>query len=111
MIYTMVEPCAYFICSCLPGTRPLLRYIYRNSGIDKAFSQRKSTGSSTDDGGTAGNMPLGNLMGNHKVSISTSKATDNTRSSMENYRTGFIRLDETFDVHSSSKPNNQGGMV
>lgn len=33
MIYTTMEACACFVCSCLPGTRPLIRWVYRASGL------------------------------------------------------------------------------
>ncbi|KAI0414769.1 hypothetical protein F5X98DRAFT_239507 [Xylaria grammica] len=32
-IYTLVEPNAYFICSCLPGMHPLVRRVFNESGL------------------------------------------------------------------------------
>lgn len=35
MIYSLVEPAAYFICSCLPGIRPLLVAVLKKLGFNR----------------------------------------------------------------------------
>ncbi|KAK8064342.1 hypothetical protein PG994_006980 [Apiospora phragmitis] len=56
----------------------------------------------------AQSIPLGNP-GSHKVSVSTYK-TMGTCPSMDDSRSGFIRLEETVDVQLTSRRNNRAGM-
>ncbi|KAI1170394.1 hypothetical protein F4777DRAFT_569313 [Nemania sp. FL0916] len=48
-IYTTLEPCAYFVCSCLPGMRPLLREISHScQHFLSLLSKRKKHGKYDD---------------------------------------------------------------
>lgn len=64
-IYTLVEPNAYFISSCLPGMRPLARRVFNESGlaiiIYKRY-RRLTSGSNTtqyDGSGVSLDVPRG----------------------------------------------------
>ncbi|KAI1408935.1 hypothetical protein F5Y13DRAFT_193762 [Hypoxylon sp. FL1857] len=94
-IYTVIEPNAYFICSCLPGIRPLVREMYMRSGLGSVISKIYQSSSSASKGLRLGdyNIPLGNPRGSHSTSISASKGS-RYRSWGEDY-SGFVRLDET----------------
>lgn len=109
MIYTIVEPSAYFICSCLPGTRPLVRHIYRSYSSATIFSWKSDKRSSASRSDNSQSFALGNPVGNHTVFVSTPKA--NGSSGVESSRAGFIRLEETVDVQSTPGRNEQGEMV
>lgn len=43
MVYTLIEPSAYFICSCLPGIRPLIVTLFNKSRRSTAISNRHIT--------------------------------------------------------------------
>ena len=139
VILTVVEPSAYFICSCLPGTRPLLRATYNRLGLGPWMKDRYGTrqrskfsaGSSGTDAASAGGgggglgIALGNTGGRHIASVST-KGLIGRDSSRARGRGGsdgggggyyaderghqFIRLDETVAVdHESGRSSTQGG--
>ncbi|KAK4183165.1 hypothetical protein QBC35DRAFT_508565 [Podospora australis] len=116
-IWTLVEPCAYFICSCLPGTRPLVRAVYRKSGLATFVgntTRRYQYGSGAGAGSKGNsqnsrNRPhvassLGVIphpKGNNSASVTTVSSTTelkNMGSDRPHGGRGFIRLDETVDV-------------
>lgn len=106
MIYTTMEPCAYFVCSCLPGTRPLARLVYYKSGlrdlIRSRYRQTKTTPKRLHD-----RFPIGKPCANHSAKITTgikgpqggSQASDSAC---------FIRLEETFKVKSTDRRTSSG---
>lgn len=90
-ILTFVEPSAYFICSCLPGMRPLVRAIYK----------RFSSGHTWDDSAAKRlhDFPLGSYKGNNHTSVIATQG-QSVPSNDEN-KSGFIRLEETVRVDYS----------
>lgn len=73
MTVSVIEPGAYFICSCLPGICPLMRVLYKK--------MRTSNSGRGSDGGSGGvaqpsrrNMALG-AMGGHRGGFSTPFST------------------------------------
>ncbi|RYO85436.1 hypothetical protein DL764_009172 [Monosporascus ibericus] len=98
MSYSVIEPGAYFICSCLPGIKPLLRVLYKKSGLTGA-SSRPSKSSATASNGL--DIPLGNPSGSYKTSVSASKRPNFNK---DDDRTGFIRLEE--EVRVDNTPTN-----
>lgn len=93
--YSMVEPSAYFMCSCFTSLRPLLRVVYRWV-CAKADSYY---GTGTDPTGLS-DISLRNLKGSHKTSISAQK-TLSRHGDDDDDKARFIRLDESVDVDFS----------
>lgn len=89
-ILTFVEPSAYFICSCLPGMRPLVRAVY------KGFSSGNTWVNSTE---RLHDFPLENYKGNNHTSVIATQG-QSVPSHDEN-KCGFIRLEETVRVDYS----------
>ncbi|KAI1108349.1 hypothetical protein F5Y14DRAFT_92894 [Nemania sp. NC0429] len=89
-IYTIVEPCAYFICSCLPGMRPLLRTVYTRSGLRSKF--HPTTDKHSDSSGW---LSLGKIKGIHRTLVSAPSEFHSELQAQDthNDRAGFIRLD------------------
>ncbi|KAJ4404936.1 hypothetical protein N0V82_010406 [Gnomoniopsis sp. IMI 355080] len=105
MIYTEAEACAYFICSCLPGIRPLVRSLYHKSGLNSALSTSYEKGGSTSDKYlNPANTPLVNLnpKAHHTATISTGHISTKPRNFEGDG--AFIRLEESFHVSHSSDP-------
>lgn len=103
MIYTKAEACAYFICSCLPGTRPLIRAPYHKSGLDTVFSDdsKKSGLTSIDAFYGATTLKHLNHQGSHTATVSGGqKGLEPRRSNGDT--ANFIRLEETFHVNHFS---------
>lgn len=101
MIFTTMEPCSYFVCSCLPGTRPLARRIYHMSGLRDAVMSRygKKKTSSNDIYDLSA---VGNPYGVHSATI-TSGRKGEAYGSQDNDTSGLIRLQETFQVETASR--------
>lgn len=102
MLYTMMEPCAYFICSCLPGIRPLVRAGCQKSGLTDALSSiyGKSTSSrSNRSGRRAERSSIGHGNSSHVTSVTACKKH---LSKSNDYDMGFIRLEESVCVESKS---------
>ncbi|KAK0635837.1 hypothetical protein B0T17DRAFT_59271 [Bombardia bombarda] len=121
LILTVVEPCTYFICSCLPGMRPLVFAVYKKLSCTTT-SRIHQYNSNT--GGTAGSswqpkrgsrdisLPsFGNNASNsHTTSVSGPRAPpkalltstvqggDGDRYVNGDYSGRFIRLEETVTV-------------
>uniref|UniRef100_A0A8H7N2Y7 Rhodopsin domain-containing protein n=2 Tax=Bionectria ochroleuca TaxID=29856 RepID=A0A8H7N2Y7_BIOOC len=117
VIYTALEVAAYFICSCLPGTRPLARAIYQGAGLGTYINSHfgswdKSKGSSSH--ATSGNsrsngIALNNMKGRHKTSVSTSMMSGPNQNQEEYDGRAFIRLEESVHVDFSSvRSSNRG---
>jgi hypothetical protein len=110
MIYTEAEACAYFICSYLPGTLPLLPALYHKSGLNSALSSyyKKDASSSSKYIYGAG-MPMGKLnpRSHHTAKISAGPGNSKP-DSLEVDGPGFIRLQESFDVSHSPGRNVRG---
>jgi len=90
--FTIIEPSAYFMCSCFTCLRPLLRVVYREvrTKMDSYYGTTTSKSSHTE-------LTLRNLKGNHSTSISASKYMS-TRVDENVDKSHFIRLDESVDV-------------
>ncbi|RYP41691.1 hypothetical protein DL767_000896 [Monosporascus sp. MG133] len=102
MTYTVLEPGAYFICSCLPGIKPLIRALCRKSGLTGS-SSRPSKGSSSATNGL--DIPLGNPGGSYKTSVSASKRPNFSK---DDDRIGFIRLEEEVRVDNTPTSISEG---
>ncbi|RYP24957.1 hypothetical protein DL765_000185 [Monosporascus sp. GIB2] len=103
MAYSIIEPGAYFICSCLPGIKPLLRVLYKKSGLTSASSRpSKSRASASNDL----DIPLGNPGGSYKTSVSASKRPNFSK---DDDRIGLIRLEEEVHVDNASRSNSEAG--
>ncbi|KAI1733377.1 hypothetical protein F4680DRAFT_441909 [Xylaria scruposa] len=99
MTYTIIEPGAYFICSCLPGMRPFLRGIYHKSGMASLLSIYSKSAVSRGSHAKSGlEIALGNPKGSHKSSITAFKKTNNSE---YGDTAGFIRLEKTVDVDNT----------
>lgn len=113
MIYTTMEPCAYFVCACLPGTRPLARWLYYKSGLRATLRSRyhtNKTGSkSTSHRAIYDISAIGKPYGSHSATITTSGRKGGTTSSLDDDTAGFIRLEETFQVENTSRRTSPGG--
>ncbi|KAL1882972.1 hypothetical protein Daus18300_000610 [Diaporthe australafricana] len=107
MIFTTMEPCSYFVCSCLPGTRPLARQIYHKTGLRDAVMSRykKSKGSSNNMYDLS---PVGKHYGVHSATI-TSSRKGAAHGSQDNDTSGLIRLQETFQVETASRRTSPDG--
>lgn len=106
MIYTTMEPCAYFVCSCLPGTRPLARSVYHKSGLrDTIRSRYQGRGTSNRIYDLS---PIGKPYGSHSATITTG-LTGVPSGSQDKNTAGFIRLEETFQVENTSRKTSLGG--
>lgn len=108
MIYTELEPAAYFICSCLPGMRPLARGMYARLGLQSFVSSRikgSSYGRSSKSGGSrpselqSNEITLNSMRGHTKTSVTTPAPIKKIYHDPENNdsRT-FIRLEESVQV-------------
>lgn len=96
--YTIVEPSAYFMCSCFPNLRPLLRAIWRKSGLaTKASSYYRNASAGTDQS-FRNDISLRSMKGNNITSISAPKVINRDE---EMDRSHFIRLEESVDVDVS----------
>ncbi|RYP20591.1 hypothetical protein DL767_009416 [Monosporascus sp. MG133] len=95
--YTMIEPCAYFMCSCFPFLRPLVRVVYRwlRTTIDSYYNNTFAT-----DQSVRNDISLRNIKGSHRTSISAPKTM--SRRDDGDDRSHFIRLEESVDVHVSA---------
>ncbi|KAI1387437.1 uncharacterized protein F4822DRAFT_430185 [Hypoxylon trugodes] len=92
-IYTIIEVAAYFVCSCLPGIRPLVRLLYKK--LDLSILTSRVTKSSNWQSPEA-DMPLGNPRATYKASVTSS------RQLRSGGNEGFILLEETIQVGTSS---------
>ncbi|CAI6070636.1 unnamed protein product, partial [Clonostachys chloroleuca] len=80
VIYTALEVAAHFICSCLPGTRPLARAIYQAVGLSTYINShfgtwdksKESSSHATSANSRSNDIALNNMKGRHKASVSTS---------------------------------------
>lgn len=102
MIYTELEPAAYFICSCLPGMRPLARGIYSKSGLQTFVSSRfksygDSSGTSHPSKVPSNDITLNSMRGHTKTSV-TVPPRKMYQDPERNDSRAFIRLEETFQV-------------
>lgn len=104
MIYTTMEPCAYFVCACLPGTRPLARSIYYKSGLRDTIRSRYKKSNLSSNRSIYDLSALGKPYGTHSALVTTGQKMT-AGYSLENNTAGFIRLDETFQVESTSRRN------
>lgn len=97
-IYTMIEPSAYFTCSCFPGTRPLIQEVYRKSQRKRVTSSGHSLGGSATQ--LRHDLPTGGYEAHNHTSISAlhDRSFPNT---IEKKR-GFIKLEQTIRVDYSS---------
>ncbi|GAW14705.1 hypothetical protein ANO14919_041080 [Xylariales sp. No.14919] len=97
-ILTLVEPNAYFICSCLPGMRPLVRTVFEKSGLTTTVSRyyhSMRTGSRTtrhDQSGISLEVPRGY----YKASVSAPKET--RPGSTNDDDATLIRMDKSYQV-------------
>jgi hypothetical protein len=103
MIYTLIETCAYFVCSCLPGIRPLARAMYVKAGFGGLTT--KGSGGRT----APSNISLGNMASNHKATVTSTPGV--TTRSVDSDRDGFIRLEETVHVDYSSARSLDGESI
>ncbi|CAH0050768.1 unnamed protein product [Clonostachys solani] len=117
VIYTALEVAAYFICSCLPGTRPLARAVYQGAGLGTYINSHfgtwdKSKGSSshaTSGNSRANDIALNNVKGTHKTSVSASMMGGLNQNQEEYDGRAFIRLEESVHVDFSSvRSSNRG---
>ncbi|ETS80427.1 hypothetical protein PFICI_07956 [Pestalotiopsis fici W106-1] len=101
MTYTIIEPGAYFICTCLPGMRPLVRGLYESKssmmgsrGLESGTHDK--TQGSTSIQGLISSWPT--QRGGYRTSVSAgSRQYDN----YDGDRSDFIRLEETVHVQST----------
>ncbi|KAI9154919.1 Satratoxin biosynthesis SC12 cluster protein [Paramyrothecium foliicola] len=105
MIYTLIETSAYFICSCLPGIRPLARALYKKAGFSTLGTKEGSSHPSRSH--QTGDISLAHFNVSHKTTVSSTPGK-NTRS-MDSDRDGFIRLEETVQVDFSAAPSSRDG--
>lgn len=98
LIYTLVEPNAYFICSCLPSIRPLLIAMFRNlrqtsvtSSHEPMTGSRPKYHQRLDYSGTG--------RSGQTISVSASKGW----SRHSDDQADCIRLHETIQVDTSSR--------
>ncbi|KAJ3579325.1 hypothetical protein NPX13_g1240 [Xylaria arbuscula] len=97
-IYTLVEPNAYFICSCLPGMRPLLRRIFDDSGlfntINRYYHSITSDSKTTqrDLDGICLDVPRGS----YKASVSAPK--DTLSENIHDDDAALIRTNKSYQV-------------
>ncbi|KAI1763224.1 hypothetical protein GGR53DRAFT_531687 [Hypoxylon sp. FL1150] len=110
-VYTIIEPNAYFICSCLPGIRPLMRQLYRNSGLGHTIRKvYHGINSSSSSGARQGrDIALGNYQGNHKAAATASNGLQLSSSDDDNGHS--IRLEETIRVEYSSTHTSERDLV
>lgn len=99
-IYTIVEPCAYFICSCLPGIRPLLRVGYNSTGLRALVSRRQAN--SRSGNAYSHELSLGNVKGSHRALVYKGSAHD---SEVNDNMGGFICLNEEVIISHSPNPH------
>ncbi|OTA59690.1 hypothetical protein K449DRAFT_435947 [Hypoxylon sp. EC38] len=100
-IYSIIEPNAYFICSCLPGTRPWILWIYGKAGLGaiiNRFYGNMSSGPATTTPSQY-DISLGNTIGSHKTSVTANKGLQLFGKNDDNGI--FIRLEETVEVDIS----------
>ncbi|KAH8885978.1 hypothetical protein GQ53DRAFT_845118 [Thozetella sp. PMI_491] len=93
-LYTIIEPCAYFICSCLPGIRPLVRAVYMKTGVLATGKSRSTKTSGSYD------ISPGNSKNGHTVILMT--PTRKIYGDDTNNTGGFVRLQETASVDQVS---------
>lgn len=123
MIYTTMEPCAYFVCACLPGIRPLARALYHKSGLRDTIRSRYLTtgkGGGSSKRGAAYDLSAVSgakgqqSYGTHSAVVTTGHGGGKSAGggySLDSYDSrakGFIRLDETFQVESMSRGTSPG---
>ncbi|KAH8702538.1 hypothetical protein BGW36DRAFT_424810 [Talaromyces proteolyticus] len=109
MVYTLIEPSAYFICSCLLGIRPLIVTLFKKSRLSTAISNRYASFGVSSSKRRYELSDFSNRRNGHFVSASASK-----RRSMrsDDDDAGFIRLQETIHVDSMSiHSTSKGGAV
>jgi hypothetical protein len=99
MVYTLIEPSAYFICSCLPGIRPLIVTLFKKSRLSTATSNRHVTLSTSSLKRRYELSDFSNRRNGHFALASASKRRT-IRS--EDDEAGFIHLQETIHVDSMS---------
>jgi hypothetical protein len=88
MVLCIVEAGAYFICACLPETRPLFFRIYKRAGFETFISNTFSSGKdSKSDPKTVNAVPLGSIDSRDRTKTPTEKD---------------IQVDEIGQLHSVS---------
>jgi hypothetical protein len=94
MVWTVVEPSAYFICACLPRLRLILAWFFKRTGLEKIYKRTSST--------TLPNNPSSNItVGRYKKS---GKPTTSTFESANSDDVGFLQLDDLeFDQQEAKK--------
>lgn len=98
-IYTLVEPNVYFICSCLPGIRPLHRHLAQKSTatVNKYRNTLKYDSGTTRCDEHA--IPLEPPRGSYRTSASTSR--DVRPGSAHNSASGLFLTNTSYHVVSS----------
>ncbi|KAF2799244.1 hypothetical protein K505DRAFT_231492, partial [Melanomma pulvis-pyrius CBS 109.77] len=93
--YTIIEPSAYFMCSCFTSLRPLLKVVYKwmRTKADSYYSP------GTDNSGHS-EISLRTLKGSHRTSISAAKTLSKRD---DDDKSHFIRLDESVEVDVSPR--------
>lgn len=105
MIYTEAEACAYFICSCLPGTRPLVRALYHKSGLSSALrSLYRKDASAASKHIYSEITPLGNLNPRSRHTAKSSAGCAKPHN-FEVDGSGFSSSEESFHVSHSPDRN------
>lgn len=99
-IFTLIEPSSYFICSCLPGTRPLAQGLWKKLPRRTIASNGHACGSGSSASAPLHNSPTACYEAHNLTSISALQGrnfpvTGHTKS-------GFIKLEETVRVDYSS---------
>lgn len=104
MIITTMEPCAYFVCSCLPGIRPLARTVYYKSGLRDSIKSYYGNSKTTSNNRLCDLTHFRPAHGVHSTTI-TSNHELTSSESYDKIMSGFIRLEETVQVDNESKRN------
>lgn len=107
MIFTTMEECACFVCSCLPGTRPLVRRVYHESGLREIVRSRYGKGKTLPNH-IYNHLPAGNTHGFHPATTITGNKVV-PYSSQHNNTASIVRLQETFHIEPISRLTLLGG--
>lgn len=102
MLYTTMEPCAYFVCSCLPGTRPLARAVYHKSGLRDRLTSPQRKRKTASNRPLRDPFPVGQPYANHFATISTG-VKDEFGGSLDKDMARFGYLEETLQLKSSRR--------
>lgn len=97
-MYCAIEASAYFICSCLPGLRPLVVKAYRKFGSSTSVSlASKSDSHHRRAGGSRRTLPLWSLKGQQFViGVSDSLQNDD-----DEERLWVVHMDRPVQVEAS----------